>query len=385
VNLSFPHRYALTAVSTINGAPVASNAVDFYVLQAVDLSTVCTSTAGTQPSSVAIADQLANGPFSPIAVVTNSGCNNISVVDINPTATVNGQTVQNPNFGTILHTIAVGAIPQGIAVSQPFGLAVVANNGAGTASIVNLVTDSLVVPDVSTGTNPAGVAINDETGAAIVANTGSNTITELDLGSLFGASPATTLTPVSIGGFQLPTAVAIDPDRGTNNQGIAVVTSLQLENAAAPQGALQVVDIGLVTPILSSTAVTGSVTAPTTGIVFDPIVATGTANPGVFYASSSGGNVITSFNPDSGAATTVNVGINPTALAINNETGGILTTNLAGKTTSLVDTTSSPLKTVKTVGLPGSGQFGVAIDPFTNLAVIVDQGNNRLLIFAMPN
>jgi DNA-binding beta-propeller fold protein YncE len=262
---------------------------------------------------------------------------------------------------------------------------VVANNGAGTASIVNLVTDSLVVPDVSTGTNPAGVAINDETGAAIVANTGSNTITELDLGSLFGASPATTLTPVSIGGFQLPTAVAIDPDRGTNNQGIAVVTSLQLENAAAPQGALQVVDIGLVTPILSSTAVTGSVTAPTTGIVFDPIVATGTANPGVFYASSSGGNVITSFNPDSGAATTVNVGINPTALAINNETGGILTTNLAGKTTSLVDTTSSPLKTVKTVGLPGSGQFGVAIDPFTNLAVIVDQGNNRLLIFAMPN
>jgi len=27
----------------------------------------------------------------------------------------------------------------------------------------------------------------------------------------------------------------------------------------------------------------------------------------------------------------------------------------------------------------------VAIDQFTNLAVIVDQANNRLLIFAMPN
>ncbi len=380
-NLTFPHRFALDAV---NGSGVQSNAVDFFVLQAVDLSKVCTSAGGTLPSSVAIADQLANGPFSPVAVVTNSGCNNISVVDINPTATVNGKTVQNPNFGAILHTIAVGTTPQGIAVSQPFGLAVVANNGAGTASIVDLINNKLAVPDVSTGTNPAGVAINDATGAAIVANTGSNTITEINLGLLSANPPPATLTPISIGGLQQATAVAIDPDRGTNNQGIAVVTTLALQNGAAPLGQLQVVDIGVASPTLSTTAQTGSVTAPATGIVFDPVVATG-GNPGVFYASSSGGNIISSFNPDSGTAITVNVGINPTALAINPETGAILTTNLAGKTTSLVDTTSSPLKTVKTIGLPGSGQFGVAIDQFTNLAVIVDQANNRLLIFAMPN
>jgi len=152
-----------------------------------------------------------------------------------------------------------------------------------------------------------------------------------------------------------------------------------------PKANCNCVDIGLATPILSTSAVTGSVTAPSTGIVFDPTVSTGTANLGVFYASSSGGNVISSYNPDSGFATTVNVGINPTALALNPETGAILTTNLAGQTTSLVDTTSSPLKTVKTIGLPGSGQFGVAIDLFTNLAVIVDQANNRLLIFPMPN
>jgi DNA-binding beta-propeller fold protein YncE len=388
--LSFPHRYALDVV---NGSGVQSNATDFFVIQAVDLSKVCTGAGGaptnTQPSSVAIADQLVNGPFSPIAVVTNSGCNSISVVDINPTVAVGGVTEQNPNFGKIISggTIAVGATPQGIAVSQPFGLAVVANNGDGTASVVNLLTKSLAVPSVATGTNPTGVAINDATGAAIVTNPGSNTVTELNLGLLFGSSPVTTLagTAVSIGGFQLPTAVAIDPDRGTSNQGLAIVTELQLESGLAPQGALAPVDIGASTPILSTIAVTGEVTAPATGIVFDPTVITGTPNNGVFYASSSGGNVISSFNPDSGAAVTVNVGINPTALAINPETGAILTTNLAGKTTSLVDTTASPLKTVKTIGLPGSAQFGVAIDQFTNLAVIVDQANNRLLIFPMPN
>jgi DNA-binding beta-propeller fold protein YncE len=385
-NLSFPHRFALDVV---NGSGVQSNATDFFVIQAVDMSQICTGAGGTptntMPSSVAIADQLANGPFSPIAVVSNSGCNSISVIDVNPTVTAAGVTTQNPNFGKILQTIAVGQTPEGVAVSQPFGLAVVANNGDGTASIVNLLTNSLAVPSVATGTNPAGVAINDSTGAAIVANTGSNTISEINLGLLFGSAPATTLTPVSIGGFQQPTAVAIDPDRGTNNQGIAVVTSLELVNGQAPQGALQVVDIGLSTPILSTTAASGSVTAPTTGIVFDPTVFTGTANNGVFYASSSGGNVISSFNPDNGQLSTVNVGINPTALALNPQTGAVLTTNLAGKTTSLVDTTSSPLKTVKTIGLPGSGQFGVAIDQFTNLAVIVDQANNRLLIFPMPN
>jgi DNA-binding beta-propeller fold protein YncE len=381
-NLSFPHKYALDMV---NGSGVQSNPTDFFVIQAVDMSQICTSTGGTLPSSVAIADQLANGPFSPIAVVSNSGCNNISVIDINPTATVNGQTVQNPNFGKILNSIAVGATPQGLAISQPFGMAVVANNTAGTASFVNLLTNSLAVPDVSTGTSPTGVAINDATGAVIITNTGSNTVTEIDMSQLFAATPATTLTPVSIGGFQLPTAVAIDPDRGTNNQGLAVVTSLQLVNASAPVGALQGVDIGASVPILSTTAQTGSVTAPTTGIVFDPTVSTGTANPGLFYASSSGGNVISSFNPDSGSVVPVNVGINPTALAMNPETGAILTTNVAGSTTSLVDTSASPLKTIGTIGLPGSPQFGVAIDQFTNLAVIVDQANSRVFIFPMPN
>ena len=382
--LGLPHRYALDLVT---GSGVQSNASDFLVIKAVDLTSVCSPTApGTQhPSSVAIADQLVNGPFSPIAVVSISGCNAISTVDVNPTVTVNGQQQPNPNFGSILHTINVGASPQGLAVSQPFGFAVVANNGDGTASVVNLLTNTLAVPAIATGNSPTGVAINDATGAAIIANSGSSSISEINLALLTGSSPATSLSAITIGGFQQPTAVAIDPDRGTNNQGLAVVTALQLVAGAAPNGALQTVDIGTASPNISTTNPTGTVTAPATGIVFDPTVATGTARSGVFYASSSGGNVVTSFNPDSGAATPVNVGINPTALAINTETGAILTTNFGGQTTSIVDTHSSPLRSVRTIGLPGSGQFGVAIDPFTNLAVVVDQANNRLLIFAVPN
>jgi DNA-binding beta-propeller fold protein YncE len=383
--LSFPHRYALDVVTPDQGSYPTnqSNPTDFFVVQAVDLSQICPPTV-TQPSSVAIADQLANGPFSPIAVVTNSGCNNIAVVDTNPADVVGGSGPNPGKFGTIVGTVAVGSDPQGIAISQPFGLAVVANNAAGTASVVNLLTDTEAVPDIATGTNPTGVAVNDATGAAIVANTGSNTISEIDLGQLFGSNPLTTLSPISIGGLQEPTAVAIDPDRGTNNEGIAVVTSLQLVAGEPPSGALQVIDIGESSPGLSTIYTAGTITAPTTGIVFDPTVITGTANNGVFYASSAGSNIITSYNPDTASGTTANVGINPTALAINPQTGAILTTNLAGQSASIVDTVASPLKTVQTIGLPGSAQFGVAIDQFTNLAFIVDQANNRLFIIQVP-
>ena len=394
--LTAPHKYALDVLTSGGSGPNAqSNAADFYVVQAVDMSTICTDTNGnptnTQPSSVAIADQLANGPFSPIAVVSNTGCNSISVIDINPTITVAGVVTRNPTFGQfIVKSLGVGTHPEGIAITQRYGLAVVANNGSATASVINLTANPVVqkVPDVATGTNPAGVAINEATGAAIVANTGSNTITMLDLGLLFpaaGTTPPTTLTPTSIGGIQSPIAVAIDPDRGTNNQGIAIVTSLQLLSGQAPLGALAVVEIGLQTPILSTTIPSGTVTATPTGIVYDPFVFTGTAHNGVFYSNSSGSNVITAFNPDTGSGNTVNVGINPTSLAVNPQTGGILTSNSASNTISIVDSLSNPLKTRQTFGIPGSPTFGVAVDQFTNLAVLVDQANNRVLLFPMPN
>ena len=70
--LKMPHHYALDVVSS--GAQ--SNVSDFTVVGAVDLSKVCPGT-NSQPAGVAVADQLAVGPFSPIAAVTVSGCNSV--------------------------------------------------------------------------------------------------------------------------------------------------------------------------------------------------------------------------------------------------------------------------------------------------------------------
>jgi DNA-binding beta-propeller fold protein YncE len=379
--LGVPHRFALDVVS----GGVQSNASDFIVVKAVDMTPVC---ANPKPSSVAIADQIRLSGYHPIAVVSNTGCNSVSVIDIAaqlPVFDVNGALTgfaANPAFGSIPHTIAVGSGPQGVAVSPRFGLAVVANNVGGSASIVDLLANNLKVADVTTGSGPIGVAINEGTGAALVANTGGNTVSEINLGLLFppsGQTAPTTLTATTIAVDTEPIAVAIDPDRGTNNQGLAVVTALAL-SSSFPRGVLDSVDIGAATPAKSTTAAVGSVTATPTGVVFDASV-----SPALFYAVSSGGNVISTFNPDTGFSSTVHVGINPTSLALNPQTGGILTVNTVSKTISIVDSLTSPFKTRKSFGIPGSLQQGVAIDQFLNLAVIVDQANSRVLLFPMPN
>lgn len=368
--LAMPHRFA---VDVLTGANVQSNATDFFVIKAVDLTGAC-SGGNPQPGSVAIADQLPGQGFAPIAVVTNTGCNNVSVVDINPGSATFGQPIGNP--------IDTGTGPQGIAVSPRFGLAVVANNTSGTASILDLTTRTQKVGAVAVGTTPTGVAINEGTGAALVANTGSNTISEINLALLF---PTSGTAPTSLGATTItvdtsPIAIAIDPDRGTNDRGLAVVTALQLVSGTSPVGVLDAIDIGGATPAKSTTAPAGPVSAAPTGIVFDPSV-----SPALFYANSSGANTVTAYNPDTGLTSSVKVGINPTSLAINPQTGGIMTINSTSQTVSIVDTLSNPFKTRRTFGLSGSAQFGIAIDQFTNMAVIADQAHNRLLIFPMPN
>jgi DNA-binding beta-propeller fold protein YncE len=365
--LGKPHRFA---VDVRTGGGVQSNVTDFFVIQSVDLKTACSS-GNPQPSSVAIADQLPGQGFAPIAVVTNSGCNNISVIDINPSS---------GTFGVPRTPIPVGSMPQGIAVSPRFGLAVVANNADGTASVIDLVSGTQKVAAVATGARPTGAAINEGTGAALVTNTGDNTISELNLALLLGSSPATSLTAISIAVDTQPIAVAIDPDRGSNSRGLAVVTALELIGGSSPVGILDSIDIGNATPAKSTTAQVVSVSTTPTGVVFDP-----TVSPALFYANSSGANIITSFNPDTGATSSVRVGINPTSIAINPQTGGIMSVNSTGQTISLVDTISNPFKTRRTFGISGSAQFGVAVDQFTNLAVIADQANNRVLIFPVPN
>jgi len=379
-----PRHYAL---SVTNSSGVSSNVIDFTVIEEIPFAP-CNVTTAAPNGTPAAPGGVAIDEVNSLAVVTNtgSGCSQVSVFSLNP-ANIFNQTVK---------TIATGDTPTGVAVlpslayiGQPAGtsgIAVVTNNGSNSASIVDLV-NALPVKDasakpitVNVGTGPSGVAIDQETNLAIVTNTSSNTVSTIDLTPLAQdpANPGKTigaLAPTSVAVDQNPIAVAIDPDRGSNGRGLAVVTCLVLNGASSSFGALDAVDIGLAIPVKSTSASTSFLSSTPTGIVFDPSTA-------LFYAVSTQGNVITAFNPDTSQTQTIKVGINPNAIAYNFQTGTILTVNSLSNTISIVD--SQTFATKATLGIGATSKFAAAIQTFTNLAVIADQANNRVILFPLP-
>ncbi len=365
--LTGPRHFALDVVNNLG---IGSNVMDFTVVEEVPIPD-CSGTAAA-PGGVAI-DELHN-----IALVTNTACHQVSVISLDPAN----------NFGTVLKAIQTGGTPTDVAVLPRLtitgqaaggsGVAVVTNNSANTVTILDLASLAPVtgVTDIAVGTAPSGVAINQETNLAVIANSGSNTVSTIDLTPLT-ASPIGTLAPATVAVNQSPIAVAIDPDRGTNGRGLAVVTTLQLNGASAPFGALDAVDIGGTVPVKSTSASISGLLSTPTGIVFDPAV-----SPALFYATSTQGNQITTFNPDTNGASTIKVGINPTAMAYNFQSSTILTVNALSNSISIVD--SQTFRTKATLGIGSIARFSMAIHTLTNLAVIADQANNRVLLFPVP-
>lgn len=365
--LTGPRHFALDVVNNLG---IGSNVMDFTVVEEVPIPD-CSGTAAA-PGGVAI-DELHN-----IALVTNTACHQVSVISLDPAN----------NFGTVLKAIQTGGTPTDVAVLPRLaitgqaaggsGVAVVTNNSANTVTILDLASLAPVtgVTDIAVGTAPSGVAINQETNLAVIANSGSNTVSTIDLTPLT-ASPVGTLAPATIAVNQSPIAVAIDPDRGTNGRGLAVVTTLQLNGASAPFGALDAIDIGGKVPVKSTSASISGLLSTPTGIVFDPAVPRA-----LFYATSTQGNQITAFNPDTNGASTIKVGINPTAIAYNFQSSTILTVNALSNSISIVD--SQTFRTKATLGIGSIARFSTAIHTLTNLAVIADQKNNRVLLFPVP-
>jgi DNA-binding beta-propeller fold protein YncE len=332
--LSSASRYVL---DVLNADGTVSNVKEFTVMQAVNV--------GTSPHAVAIDRQ------RDLAVVANTGSNNVTLFKLSDMS--------------ILGTLNVGRSPTGVAVSSVFGRAAVTNNLDDTVSVIDL--DNIAVsstvsvaPATSssstiTTSQPIGVAIHPGTGTTVVADSNSAQV------SFFNIQTPGTATTLALDAG--PSAVAIDPTRN-----IAAV-------AEAASNAVVIVDLGSSQVLDRETGF-----QLPTGAMYDP-------DSDTFLIVSSLANSFLSITarPQTGSYVTsapYRVGINPTAIDYNYRSSTLVTANTYGQNLSIMDFQSKTVKAI--IPLSVSQQFGVAIDPTRNRALVVDQANNRVLIVPLP-
>lgn len=360
--LTLAHDFALDVVIGTTTSGVAP----LHAVQITPLA-FCGSSGTTpdQPEGVAI-DDIRN-----VAVVTSYNCNRMYFISLDS----NNLHNYGVPYGSILSSFPTGNGPVGVSVIPRMGYAVAVNKTDGTVTIVNMINplspSAAVGSPVTVGVSPTGVTIDQDRALALVANTGGNSLSSVDLTTLLLATPTAPvmqLVPVS----GPPTAIAVDPDRAA-----AVVTNVQNTGSVTVTGGLDVITLSGTVPTKSSTASISTLTANPTGVVYDPAV-----TPALFYATSTQENAVYAFNPDTTGTTTIRVGINPYSIAYNYQTGTMLTLNSTSNTMSVID--SQTFTTRETLGITSQSQFGAAIDNMSNTAVVVDQNNNRVLIFGLP-
>ncbi len=340
-----PRRYAVQAADSTT---VTSNAARLPAIQAVSLVTGCSNPA---PQGVAINPGVnTGGQTYSSAIVTEPGCNQVAMVSLSQSKIFPFGT----GFGASPE-LAVQSNPQGVDVYPPAGLAVVANAGSSSVSIVDMVNDGVPV-SFNTDPVPDGVAVNLGTGNALVTANGASVV------DTFAVS-TTAQTPTNIGVQQSPSGVAVDPLRG-----VAVVA-----NSASGSNDTSILNLSSNSTTFTTPA--GSIFFPQ-GVAFDPISDT-------FMITSGSNNQVVLLNPVSDQTAAIRVGIDPSSIAYNAVSGTLVTANNLSGTVTMVDFLDQTVRAV--FSLKSSSQFAVAIQPQTNLAVVADTADNQLLLVPLPN
>ena len=352
--LTAARRFAVDVVDTSGDV---TNAEDLTVEQSVDVSSP--SCPIPEPLGVAI------DPQQNLADVTLFGCNSLALINM---ATGSGNAVK------------VGQNPIGVAVISRAHLAVVANNGgSGTASIVDE-GQQTVTETVNTGSGPMGAAADEATGEVAIANSVANTVTVVNAVTGGTSSISTGQRPIAVGFNYINRQVA-SANSGGNSLSISAGTS-------------------------GTAAQTFFVTAPTS-VVYDPVFTdcgsnssgTTTNTTGCFIVASSTGNSVTVIDPVTSIQNSFRIGINPTAIAYNYRTSTLVSTNTGSHTVTIADflgekvraVLSLPPITAANSGLAsilqfaGTLQYALDIHPYTNVAVIADTANGRVLFLPLPH
>ena len=328
-------------------------------------------TVGTSPSGVAIDE--AEG----IAVVANTGSNSVSLISL---AT-----------NSVAATVAVGNKPTGVAVDDllPSPVAVVVNNADQTVSAVDLVSKNVATLNVSiaTGANPPlpfAIGVNPLTHRAIVAYQSTNEAMVLDVSDASGTPALSSVQVIGGTGSLYSTgtkpAIAIDPKLNwavVTPGGAGTISSVDLgvhKSAGEPNGrAPQIIgDLSI------STSMQGVGINPEThqALLSDP-------SSGRLTTFSLLDNTVATVTLPGSATIFSQPGFGAAAVSPLENVGIAASGTPSGSSAVVVDMQNGiVLQTVGGLGTSPSAQ-AVAVDPVSNQAVVVDNANGTVAILSL--
>src|SRR6266446_3297777 len=351
-NLAFAVNSGSSNISVFKLGTIKPVHIQQVITPAIDAPT--TPVPAQLSQAIKITSGVAPAPVGPVRIL-GAGFTNPSQVRLDGVALPGGMTFVSSEELDVTIPVTMpnpnpsGPNPIGILTGpRHFALDVVNNLGIGSNVMDFTVVEEVPIPDCSgTAAAPGGVAIDELHNIALVTNTACHQVSviSLDPANNFG----TVLKAIQTGGT--PTDVAVLPrltitGQAAGGSGVAVVTN----NSA---NTVTILDLASL--------------APVTGVTD---IAVGTAPSGV------------AINQETNGASTIKVGINPTAMAYNFQSSTILTVNALSNSISIVD--SQTFRTKATLGIGSIARFSMAIHTLTNLAVIADQANNRVLLFPVP-
>lgn len=245
-------------------------------------------------------------------------------------------------------TIGVGASPSAIAVDQALGIALVANSGDGSVSVIDLVSNSVVRTITNVATSPSGIAVDDmlTPNVAVVVDSANDAVVPINLAT-FAVLPAVSL-PVNSVNPTPPVAIGINP---VSHRGI--VASQQTDAATVLN-----ISISAGSPVVT---VSQQVSNPLSGGPFStgisPSIAIDPQLNWAIIAPGGGGGIVGVIDLGSAANSFFPSGRNAQVLATLAFTSGI--------------TVLSPT--------------GVGLNPVTHTAIFTDPNSSQVVIYDLLN
>ncbi|HUO35450.1 MAG TPA: hypothetical protein VMU43_10705 [Candidatus Acidoferrum sp.] len=284
-------------------------------------------------------------------------------------------------------TVPVGTTPSAVAIDQALGLALVANTGDGSVSVIDLSTNTVTHTIAGVATKPTGIAVDDmlTPNVAVVVDSAQNTVVAINL-STFTASAPVALPSVT--GGTPPISIGLNPVSHRALVAYQLTNVAEILNVGVSGGAPVVTPVQQVGPTAGPV---GYSTGENPVVAIDPVLNWAVVAPGgggglVNFVDL--GSAVNAFYPSGRQAEVVATNTlsnepSPTGVGINPETHTAILTDPNATSITLFSMLDETLSTVSIANQSGRGYAAAAVSMTSNLGVAINSNSNSAAIIDM--